>query len=394
MAATTAKMKKVQVVYYLTRNGLLEHPHFMEVSHFPNLPLRLKDVMDRLTALRGKGMPSMYSWSCKRSYKNGYVWNDLSENDVIRPADGAEYVLKGSEIVESCSGRFQRVDLMDRQIDNPEPHRHSKRSVVAPSEHNEVVYYSSRIFTPKTFILATNCSQVSPRRDEEQEYGGQEEYEEEEKTSYTSSTTPHSRCSRGVSTDELEEPEREHESETQMKRPSHEPPSPPSATPTPSPTLVSDEKQAQSANSSRRFADKDIVDHQDVPRCALGKNSVLLQLISCGSLAKTIPKSTCNNYRSYDLHKEITCRNAEKAVAAEDEAAMIIYMSENPRFGNPQSQEKEYFSGSIVESIRDDHGRSTTESVLKKSNSYNAERLVHEIMEISWIRLNISYGRS
>ena len=39
----------------------------------------------------------------KRSYKNGYVWNDLSENDVIYPADGAEYVLKGSEIIAGCS---------------------------------------------------------------------------------------------------------------------------------------------------------------------------------------------------------------------------------------------------------------------------------------------------
>lgn len=39
-----------------------------------------------------------------RSYKNGYVWNDLAENDVIYPAEGFEYVLKGSELVEGCSG--------------------------------------------------------------------------------------------------------------------------------------------------------------------------------------------------------------------------------------------------------------------------------------------------
>ena len=84
--------------------------------------------------LRGKGMPSLYSWSCKRyiidliftfiseielsllrakgfdclflirSYKSGYVWNDLAENDIIYPTEGAEYVLKGSELVEGCSG--------------------------------------------------------------------------------------------------------------------------------------------------------------------------------------------------------------------------------------------------------------------------------------------------
>ena len=39
-----------------------------------------------------------------RSYKNGYVWNDLAENDIIYPTEGAEYVLKGSELIEGCTG--------------------------------------------------------------------------------------------------------------------------------------------------------------------------------------------------------------------------------------------------------------------------------------------------
>lgn len=33
------------------------------------------------------------------------MWNDLAENDIIHPSDGAEYVLKGSELVEGCSGQ-------------------------------------------------------------------------------------------------------------------------------------------------------------------------------------------------------------------------------------------------------------------------------------------------
>ncbi|CAA6659471.1 unnamed protein product [Spirodela intermedia] len=114
-AAPSAKprpLRKVQIVYYLCRNGQLEHPHFMEVAHHSSQQLRLKDVMDRLTFLRGKGMPSLFSWSCKRSYKNGFVWNDLAENDVIQPADGAaEYILKGSEIIEGCSEGFRRLQL-------------------------------------------------------------------------------------------------------------------------------------------------------------------------------------------------------------------------------------------------------------------------------------------
>ena len=35
-----------------------------------------------------------------RNYKSGYVWNDLSENDVVYPAEGYEYVLKASQLVD------------------------------------------------------------------------------------------------------------------------------------------------------------------------------------------------------------------------------------------------------------------------------------------------------
>jgi hypothetical protein len=47
-----------------------------------------------------------------RNYKNGYVWNDLSENDVIYPSDGVEYVLKGSEIFPGCSSGTNRHHLL------------------------------------------------------------------------------------------------------------------------------------------------------------------------------------------------------------------------------------------------------------------------------------------
>nr|CAD1830774.1 unnamed protein product [Ananas comosus var. bracteatus] len=78
--------KKVPVVYYLCRNRHLEHPHFMEVPlSSSSEALYLRDVIIRLNALRGKGMAAMYSWSCKRSYKNGFVWHDLSEDDLVHP---------------------------------------------------------------------------------------------------------------------------------------------------------------------------------------------------------------------------------------------------------------------------------------------------------------------
>ena len=36
-----------------------------------------------------------------RSYKNGFVWQDLSENDFIYPSSGHEYVLKGTQMIEA-----------------------------------------------------------------------------------------------------------------------------------------------------------------------------------------------------------------------------------------------------------------------------------------------------
>ncbi|CAI9761661.1 unnamed protein product [Fraxinus pennsylvanica] len=94
---------KVCVVYYLCRNGQLEHPHFMEVSLSSPDGLYLRDVLSRLTLLRGKDIAYMYSWSSKRSYKNGYVWHDLSEDDMLEPTNGNDYILKGSELHQSSS---------------------------------------------------------------------------------------------------------------------------------------------------------------------------------------------------------------------------------------------------------------------------------------------------
>ncbi|KAH9326340.1 hypothetical protein KI387_006518 [Taxus chinensis] len=86
----------------------LSIPHFMEVALSSNDGLHLRDVMHRLNTLRGKGMPYLFSWSSKRSYKNGYVWHDLSEDDIIYPAQRNEYVLKGSELFEGSTDRYQQ----------------------------------------------------------------------------------------------------------------------------------------------------------------------------------------------------------------------------------------------------------------------------------------------
>ncbi|KAF3433758.1 hypothetical protein FNV43_RR24861 [Rhamnella rubrinervis] len=73
----------------------------MEVPLSSPQGLYLKDVISRLSFIRGQGISSMYSWSSKRSYKNGFVWQDLSENDFIEPCHGHEYIVKGSQLLET-----------------------------------------------------------------------------------------------------------------------------------------------------------------------------------------------------------------------------------------------------------------------------------------------------
>ncbi|XP_075491578.1 protein SOSEKI 3-like isoform X1 [Primulina tabacum] len=120
---------KVPVVYYLCRNSLFEHPHFMEVPLTSADGLYLRDVIERLNLLRGRGIASIYSWSCKRSYKNGFVWHDLCADDLILPAHGNEYVLKGSEFFEeSNSGRFSSAGAVILENQKALPEQPSVRS--------------------------------------------------------------------------------------------------------------------------------------------------------------------------------------------------------------------------------------------------------------------------
>ncbi|KAI3472943.1 hypothetical protein Pfo_031239 [Paulownia fortunei] len=367
--------KKVQIVYYLSRNGHLEHPHYMEVTHLAHQQLRLKDVMDRLTVLRGKGMPSLYSWSCKRSYKNGYVWNDLVENDVIYPSEGAEYVLKGSELIEGCTEKLHHLQVGNVQLGN---------SQQAGQDSNFQPKRKSLASKRRTELEEMVNNQYDHLGEDEENAAEEEEYEE--KTSYTRSTTPHSRCSRGVSTDEIEEFKQQN---AQKNGPSElsldcnlfsPPPSTTSST-------VSDKANNDTISNnnnnttSKRFEDGDPVGNESL----LSRNSMLLSLIACGgsgSFRKTAPPPVvkqspppCTAARKSgsggNLHKGVVCKAAAK-VAVEEDEMIIGCMSENPRFGNLQAEEKEYFSGSIVESIATE--RIEVEPGLKKSSSHNEER--------------------
>jgi len=100
--------------------------------------------------------------------------------------------------------------------------------------------------------------------------------------------------------------------------------------------------------------------------------SVLLQLIACGSSGGGSGNCRAEPRRSCGLVSRLSARaGADEEDDDEDAAAGGADMGR--RFGHLAVQDKEYFSGSIVEGAG---GRGTPlpASSLKRSNSYNDER--------------------
>ncbi|KAG6415064.1 hypothetical protein SASPL_122466 [Salvia splendens] len=297
--------RSVPVVYYLSRNGQLEHPHFIEVPLSSSAhALFLRDVIGRLNVLRGKGMAAIYSWSCKRSYKNGFVWHDLSENDFIYPARGDEYVLKGSELLENS---FPESPLPPPPENQPDAgHRRRRNQSCSSIEYEYSVYKAEPSFRSAA-DASTQTDDVRRRR----RRPPPEIAEEEKKKKETR--------------DEIE----------------ISPPPPSDSSPETLETLLKADGRSIVAQPETTSNSKG----QQIQRAATTKSSVLMQLITCGSLSF----KDCG-------------------------AGQVIsqYRMRVPRSGGgrPKLEEKDYFSGSIVETKKEEPLPS-----LKRCSSYNAGRV-------------------
>jgi len=195
------------------------------------------------------------------------------------------------------------------------------------------------------------------RQKEREDY---EDYEEGEKTSYTSSTTtPHSRCSRGVSTEELVYEEENNNGNGNARKVGGA-----ATTSDNDKNLGGGEGDARSEKVKRRVEGDGSVS---------SRYSVLLQLIACGSAGTELKGK--QGPRLSDVGTKEREREKKSLFWEEGDSEMVNCVSENPRMlGNLQTEEKEYFSGSLVESMKANRVAFHGEPVLKKSNSYNEER--------------------
>ncbi|TQE04038.1 hypothetical protein C1H46_010409 [Malus baccata] len=391
--------RKVPVVYYLSRNRQLEHPHFMEVPVTSPQGLYLKDVINRLNSLRGRGMASMYSWSSKRNYKGGYVWHDLSEGDLIPPAHGNEYVLKGSELFdESNSDRFSPVAEIKiqnlKQLPEPASSRSQDDSSSSSSLNGKETKHSQEDELSPPVQRPEGSSSASPESTvgKNSTWGGSlsltdyKIYKSDGLADASTQTEENGNkpkasetCTRGVSTDDGSlEPDCSYypdrvpcvKENSEIRSDSV---SPPLSSPSPSSsggkteTLESLIRADVSKLNSFRIAEGEDVRMQNNPR--VKATNVLMQLISCGSISvKDHNFGLIPTYKPRFSHSNFHSPLFSTKVMLGE----LDCLSENPRLMGLRLEDKEYFSGSLIETkmLKEEDGC----TALKRSSSYNADR--------------------
>ncbi|KAK4376006.1 hypothetical protein RND71_006683 [Anisodus tanguticus] len=352
------KLNKVPVVYYLSRNGQLEHPHFMEVPLSSPHGLYLRDVINRLNCLRGKGMTSMYSWSAKRSYRNGFVWHDLTEHDFIYPAHGQEYVLKGSELLDNalilqpdeieCSRKpVPEIQKMSEDSEFPVIARCRNQSWSSSDFHEYLVYKDESAGELIGRAAANASTQTDDRRRRRRAMRVVEEEEElrEDRNIETNGKEPdeveHSpNRSRELNRDEISPPPSDSSSETLE-------------------TLMK-------ADGRVILRPDTISQDPTVNIQSSGKSkasSVLMQLLYCGSMSfkHCGPGSLISQYKTRVPRGRCT----NQVVKDVESPPMVEYHGSEERI---KLEDKEYFSGSLIEMNKEKFPG------LKRSASYNVER--------------------
>ncbi|KAM5583798.1 protein SOSEKI 5 [Rosa sericea] len=349
--ATTAD-RKVPVVYYLSRNGQLEHPHFMEVPLSSPRGLFLRDVINRLNLLRGKGMATMYSWSAKRGYKTGFVWHDLSENDFIHPSHGNEYVLKGSELLDppvnpmalqSASSRSLRPppEVHDSGVgyDSPEIVRRRNQSWSSIDLNEYKVYKTESVGEAVAADASTQTEEKRHRRRVVREERGDEVREEKGQSQQEMSSAQ----STELGGDDISPPPSDSSPETLES------------------LMKADGRLVLQANGAA-IEENQNPTPEVVPGGKMKASSVLMQLLSCGSISFRDCGSTAVRDQRFSLIGQYRARLPRGAV---NQAVAERAIS---NFPGVKLEEKEYFSGSLIETKKE------VIPALKRSCSYNADR--------------------
>ncbi|KAL3622388.1 hypothetical protein CASFOL_033799 [Castilleja foliolosa] len=174
-----SEVRRLHIVYFLSRKGKIEHPHLVRVHHHSRNGVHLRDVKRWLGELRGKDLPESYSWSYKRKYKTGYVWQDLLDDDLINPISDNEYVLKGSEIsnftikdekVSKQRDQFLQEDTKITSKENQnQSHNSSETSTYISTKSSSEIEQESLIFGSESSTLTDDSINSNKTKQENEE---------------------------------------------------------------------------------------------------------------------------------------------------------------------------------------------------------------------------------
>uniref|UniRef100_A0A0E0LY00 SOSEKI DIX-like domain-containing protein n=1 Tax=Oryza punctata TaxID=4537 RepID=A0A0E0LY00_ORYPU len=424
--------KRVAVVYYLCRNRHLEHPHFIEVPLASPEGLYLRDVINRLNVLRGKGMAAMYSWSCKRSYKNGFVWHDLSEDDLVLPAQGNEYILKGSELLDRSPPDRQQNGVGEPKVETlkhppeesphsrgsqegcssssspsavtkeaspppptPQPQRQAQSATLQPSSSASTNHEDDQCRTPRSGssgnMSPEPAARVAPPLSEASSPGpleyrvckpiGAQDASTQTDDSERDAPNRNSRMAGVYTTEDRTSDAEIQECHPRSTQPSPKGPgvvreSPPVCSSDASPggrveTLESLIRAEASRRSSFRALEEE---HLFAPMGVKFKPAnLLMQLITCGSIS-------VKDHRSFGLIPSYRPRFTQVEFPSPMFSTPLALrhldnIPCNARTIGMRIPESEYFSGSLVETNKQDESGKGATPTLKRSSSYDEDRV-------------------
>ena len=301
-----------------------------------------------------------------RGYKNGFVWHDLSENDFIHPTQGQDYILKGSEIVEhNVTGAGARVNKSEEESNSPVAITRRRNQSWSSIDMNEYRGYKSESFGGSAERIgadaATQTEEKLRRRRaarEEEVVEIQEKNDRRIEAGMEGERVPHVTCDDNDSNNHT----------TELSRDEISPP-PSDSSPETLETLMNADGRLGLRSSESQ---KDNLTVESCPSGRMRASSVLLQLLSCGAVSFKECGANAVKDRGFSLvghYKSRMPRGAGNHSGKETGTSMEI-----PDLSRVRLEDKEYFSGSLIET------KKVETPALKRSSSYNADRYVTHVL--------------
>lgn len=293
-----------------------------------------------------------------RSYRNGFVWHDLSENDFIYPAHGHEYVLKGSElhldpvydpkVLETASSRCLKPppELQNRSGDDEFPavvrRRNQSWSSIDLNEYK--VYKAESVGDSAGKAAADASTQTDDKRRRRRAASGEKEEENEK-----------------VHKEGKSQPEIFESQSTELSRDEISPPPSDSSPETLESLMKADGRLVLCGNGENEEGA-----NRTAGNCPSGRtraSSVLMQLLSCGSVSFKDCGPTLVKDHGFSLIGHYKTR-LPRGTGNQEGATTEI----RSNYAGVKLEDKEYFSGSLVETKKE------AAPTLQRSTSYNADR--------------------